>query len=150
LTSISQKRIDNYKSQQSVFATKQSTFVALQATLFDLQSKTNALARSAGSAFDARKATTSDNTLVTAAAGSAAVPGTYSLTVTSLAKAHQIASQGFSDPNAQVKQGVLTIQIGASAATTITVDTRNNTLQGLADSINAATSDVKASVINDG
>ena len=150
LTRINQNRIDNLKAQQTDVATKQTTFVALQAKLFDLQSKTSALSRSAGGAFDARTATTSDATAMTAAAGTAAVPGTYTVTVTGLAQAQQLASAGYADANAQIKEGTLSLAVGTGAAVTVTIDSRNNTLRGLADAINAAGGDVKASVINDG
>lgn len=150
LTQINQNRIDLLKSQQADLADKQSAFVTLQGKLFDLQSKTNALGRSAGSAFDGRKATTSDDDAITAAAGTAAIPGTYSLTVQSLAQANQIASGGFADPNARIKEGTFTFQVGSGAVTTVTLDSRNNTLQGLADAVNAAGGDVRATVVNDG
>lgn len=150
LTRINQQRINALKARQADAATHQAAFAALQGKLFDLQAKASGLARSAGGAFDARKADSSDPTALTAAAGSAAVPGTYTITVGALAQANQIASGGFADPNAQIKQGTLTVQVGAGTATTVTIDSRNNTLQGLADAINAAGGDVRASVINDG
>ena len=150
LNSISQQRIDRFKVQKTDIISKQATFATLQGKLFDLQSKTNALARSGGGAFDGRTATTSDSTSLTATAGTAAVAGTYSLSVVSLAKAAQTSSAGFADPNAQIKEGTLTLQVGSGTATTVTVDSRNNTLQGLADSINTAGGDLRASVVNDG
>ncbi len=150
LTKLNQRRIDALKAQESKVAAKQSAFAAIQGKVFDLQSKAAALARSVGGSFDGRKATSSDATAVTATAGTAALPGTYSLTVISLAQANQIASGGFADPTTQIKQGTLTLQVGSGAVTTVTVDGRNNTLQGLADSINAAGGDVRASIINDG
>jgi flagellar hook-associated protein 2 len=150
LTKIAQQRIDTYTNRQKDIVDKQTTFASLQGKLFDLQGKTAALARSAGGAFDARKAASSDDTAATATAGTAAVPGTYTLTVGSLARANQLASAGFADPNAQIKQGTLTLKVGGGAATTVTIDSKNNTLQGLADAVNAAGGDVKASVINDG
>lgn len=150
LTAISQKRIDALKTQQTTITTKQTAFATLQGKLFDLQFKANALARSAGGAFDGRKASTTDATAVAATAGTAAVPGTYTLTVNSLAKAAQVSSAGFADPNAAIKQGTLTLQVGSGTATTVTIDSRNATLQGLADAVNAAGGDVTASVVNDG
>lgn len=150
LTKLNQRRIDTLTAQKTAITTKQTVFTALSAKLFDLQFKTNALSRSAGSAFDGRKATVSDATAVTAAAGTAAVPGNYTLTVNSLAQGAQIASQGFADPNAAIKQGTLTLQVGSGTATTVTINESNATLQGLADAVNAAGGDVRASVINDG
>jgi flagellar hook-associated protein 2 len=150
LTKLNQRRIDALNAQKTTITTKQTAFTALSAKLFDLQFKTNALSRSAGGAFDGHKATTSDATAVTAAAGTAAVPGNYVLTVNSLAQGTQIASEGFTDPNAAIKQGTLTLQVGSGTATTVTIDDRNATLQGLADAVNTAGGDVRASVINDG
>lgn len=150
LTKLNQQRIDTLKARQADVVSKQTTFATLQGKLYDLQAKTAGLARAAGGAFDGRTASASDPAVLTAAAGTAASPGTYSFTVTALAQAHQIASAGFADPNAQIRQGTLTLQVGSGAATTITVDGRNNTLQGLADSVNAAGGDVRASVLNDG
>lgn len=150
LTALSARRIDTLKARQSDIVTKQTTFAVLQGKLFDLQSKAARLARSAGGAFDGRTAESSDKTVVTAAAGTAAVAGTYTLTVNALAQAHQVTSGGFSDPNAAIKQGTLTLQVGSGTATTITVGANNATLQGLANSINTAGGDVRASVINDG
>ena len=150
LTQINQRRIDTLTARQNDVVDKQTTFALLQGKLFDLQTKTGALARSAGGAFDARKASSSDDTALTAAAGTAATPGTYTVTVAALAQAHQTASAGFTDPNARLKEGTLAVQVGSGTATTITVDSRNNTLQGLADSINAAGAGVRAAVINDG
>lgn len=131
LTKINQQRIDALKGRQADATARQAAFAALQGKLFDLQAKAAGLARSAGGAFDARKADSSDPTALTAAAGSAAVPGTYSIAVGALAQANQIASGGFADPNAQIKQGTLTVQVGAGTAATVTIDARNNTLQGL-------------------
>ena len=150
LTKLNQQRVDTLKARQADVATKQTTFAALQGKLFDLQAKTAGLARAAGGAFDGKSATASDPAVLTAAAGTAAAPGTYSFTVTGLAQAHQVASAGFADPNAKIKEGTIALKVGAGTTTTVTVDGRNNTLQGLADSINAAGGDVRASVLNDG
>lgn len=150
LTAINTRRIETLKAQQSKITAKQTAFATVQGKLFDLQFKANALARSAGGAFDGRKASVSDTTAATATAGTAAVPGNYTLTVNALAQAAQVASAGFTDPNAVIKQGTLTLQVGTGTATTVTVGPTNNTLQGLADAVNAAGGDVRASVINDG
>jgi flagellar hook-associated protein 2 len=150
LTKLNQQRIDTLKSRQADIVSRQASFATLKGLLFDLQSKISGLSRSAGSAFDGRTVTSSDPAALTAAAGTAAVPGIYSLKVTAVAQAHQVASGGFADPNAQIKEGSLTLQVGSNTVATITVDSRNNTLQGLADSINASTNEIRASVINDG
>lgn len=150
LTKINQRRIDALKAREATLQARQSAFATLQGRAFDLQSKAAALARSVGGAFDARQATSSDTAALTAVAGSAALPGTYNLTVTALAQAHQLASEGYADINTQIKQGTLTLQVGSGPATTITIDAQNNTLQGLVSAINASDAGVRASIINDG
>ncbi len=76
--------------------------------------------------------------MLTAAASSNAAPGIYNLQVDSLAQAQEIASQGFASPTSAITQGTLQLQIGNGAATTITIDSTNNSLQGLANAINGA------------
>lgn len=151
LTAINRSRIATLESKKSVVAQKQATFVALQGKLFDLQSKLNGLSRSVAGSFDGRRASSSDETALTAAASASAVAGSYNLTVTALAQAQQTTSEGFSDPNAKIKEGTLQIKVGSGGtAVSVTVDSRNNTLQGLADAVNAAGSDVRAAIVNDG
>ncbi len=150
LTAINQNRVATLEAKRDQFTLQRSTFAALQGTLFDLQSKLTTLSRSVAGAFDGRKATSSDEGAVAVAASTAATPGAYSLTVVGLAQAQQTASAGFADPAARIKEGTLDVRVGSAAAVSVTIDSRNNTLQGLADAINAAGADVKASIINDG
>ncbi|HEX4610969.1 MAG TPA: flagellar filament capping protein FliD [Urbifossiella sp.] len=150
LTQIDNQQISQLKSQQSTIQTAQSAYTALQAQMYSLQTATSTLAQSVAGALDARTATSSDTTVLAAAAGASAIPGTYALTVNTLAQGQQTASQGFSDPNAQLKTGTMTIQVGSGTATTVTLNNQNNTLQGLADAINNAGGDVRASIVNDG
>jgi flagellar hook-associated protein 2 len=150
LTSINANRVTALQDKKDKITLQQSTFAALQGTLFDLQSKLTNLSRSVAGAFDTRKATSSNDAAITAAASSSAAPGTYNLTVNALAQAQQTASAGFADPAAKIKEGSLEIRVGSAAGVTINIDSRNNTLQGLADAINAAGAGVRAGIINDG
>jgi flagellar hook-associated protein 2 len=150
LTKFNQQQIDQLDNQKTAIATKQSAFATLQSDLSALQTATNALTAPVNGAFTSFTATPSDPTALSAIAGTAAVPGNYTLTVGSLAQSEQVASQGFADPNATLQQGTFSVQVGSAPATTVTIDGNNNTLQGLADAINTAGGDVSASVINDG
>ncbi|MEK7679046.1 MAG: flagellar filament capping protein FliD, partial [Deltaproteobacteria bacterium] len=49
-----------------------------------------------------------------------------------------------------VGTGTLSIQVGSAAAVNVTIDSSNNTLNGIRDAVNLANAGVKASVINDG
>lgn len=150
LLGIQQARISQLEARRDLIGFEQATFKGFEAQLLELQSQAGRLARTFSGPFDARKVTSSDESLVSAAAGSTAVPGSYTLKVNGLAQNHQIASAGFGNANAALKTGTLSIQVGTGAATTVTIDSGNNTLQGLADAINNSGAGVVASVINDG
>jgi flagellar hook-associated protein 2 len=150
LTKIGQQRIDSLNARKQQAIDRQGTFVSLQTKLAGLQLQANKLARSAGSAFDARSVSLTDDKVATATAGTAAIPGIYHLTVGSVARAHQVASAGFVDPATRIKEGTLSVQAGSGPVINVTIDSRNNTLQGLADAINNANGEVRAAIINDG
>ncbi len=91
---------------------------------------------------------------------SGAAPGNYAVDVTQLASAQSIASTDFSSPTASVGTGTLTFQFGSyssgsfvansRAPVQVTIDSSNNTLQGVANAINQANFGVSATVVNDG
>lgn len=82
---------------------------------------------------------------------STAARGSYSVDVIGLAEAQALAStETFADRDAtSVGQGTLTLQVG-DKTTEITVDSSNDTLQGLANAINEANAGVSAGVIDTG
>lgn len=150
LTRINQQRIDRLKSRQQDIASRQTAINELKQYLYELQDKISGMYRSLASDFDTNVASASDPTVLTVSAGSSAPAGTYTFSVEGIAKAHMVASTGFADPNTRIKQGTITIQVGNGPATTINIDESNNTLQGIAQAINANIKDVRATVINDG
>lgn len=77
--------------------------------------------------------------------------GTYSVEVTSLASAQALASRDvFADRDAtSVGQGTLELSVG-DKITNITIDSSNDTLQGLANAINEADAGVSAGIIDTG
>ncbi|MFC4260226.1 flagellar filament capping protein FliD [Marinobacter lacisalsi] len=77
--------------------------------------------------------------------------GTYSVEVTSLASAQALASRTvFADRDAtSVGQGTLELSVG-DKKTSITIDSSNDTLQGLANAINESDAGVSAGVIDTG
>jgi flagellar hook-associated protein 2 len=150
LTAFNQRRIDQLNAQKQNITLRQATTATLQAKVIDFQLSLGRLGRSVAGAFDARKVTNSDTDAVTATAGSSAVPGTYTLTVASLAQAQSVASAGFSDAGARIKEGTFSFRVGSGETKTVTIGSANNSVQGLADAINNAGGEVRASVINDG
>lgn len=150
LLEIQNQQVTRLNNRIAGITSKQSAFKGVEAGLLSLRGSLSQLSRIQDNVFEARIATSSDETLVAAAASSGASAGVYSLKVNSIARAHQIASQGFADVDSEITTGTIGIQIGTGAVSTITVDSTNNTLQGLADSINSAGAGVSAAIINDG
>lgn len=109
--------------------------------------------RQLGSA-DAMKsfsATSSGSNIDVSVDASKASRGSYSLDVKSLAQSQALASRDvFADRDAtSVGRGTMTLQVG-DKTTNITIDSSNNTLQGLANAINEANAGVSAGVIDTG
>lgn len=150
LTAIGQKRVAQLTARKDNVALQQTTFASLQAKVLDFQGQASRLGRSVAGAFDSRTATTSDKDAVQATAGSTAVPGTYAFAVTALAQANSVASDGFADPGARIKEGTFAFRVGSGAEKTVTVGPTNNTVQGLADAINNSGGDLRATILNDG
>lgn len=126
-----------------------STFTALQAKILALNSEVAALSQR--STWEKASISVSDDTYVTAASAGRVSPGTYELQVSSLARNHQIASQGFADTTSAVfGTGTLTLAVGSSSTTTVKIDSTNNSLEGIKQAINNSKSGVTAAIVNDG
>lgn len=89
--------------------------------------------------------------------------GTYAFDVTQIAKSQSLSSTKFSSLSDAVGTGTLTFELGSwnssstdftldgtKTGTSVTIDSSNNTLQGLRDAINKAAFGVQASVVKDG
>lgn len=127
-------------AQVSAFGTFSSALGTLQATLSTLETPSQL----AGYA-----ATVADKTIASATTSVDAVPGQYSLEVQNLATAASLTSQAFSTSSTAVGTGTLNIAVGG-ASTSITIDSSNDTLAGIASAINSAPNNpgVTASVIS--
>jgi flagellar hook-associated protein 2 len=150
MESYNNQQITALQTQGQGYANLQTAFSNIQSGLTSLQTAANQLSLSTTSTIAGLSATVSNTNVLTATTGSAAVAGNYSLTVNSLAQVEQVASQGYADPNTTLQQGTMTIQVGSNSPINVTLTSQNDTLQGLANAINAAGGDVQASIINDG
>jgi flagellar hook-associated protein 2 len=93
--------------------------------------------------------TVSQNAPFTAAVTGGAVNGTYNVTVSQLASAQCVASQGYTSSGASVGDGTVTVTVGGQP-TSITIDSSNDTLSGLASALNSAGIGITAQVVNTG
>lgn len=100
----------------------------------------------------ARKATSSDSSVVTATAGGGAVPGTTTVNVLALARgAIATSATGKTSTTATIASGAgsFVFKVGTGANQTVAIDA-TTTLQKLATDINALDAGVTASVVNAG
>jgi flagellar hook-associated protein 2 len=125
-------------AEVSAFGVFNSALATFQATLATLQDPTKLAGRTA---------TLGDTTIATATATSSAVAGQYSIQVQNLATAASLSSQPVSATSA-IGTGTLTLTVGG-ASSSITIDSSNNTLQGIVSAINNAPDNpgVSASII---
>jgi flagellar hook-associated protein 2 len=137
-----QSRIIQLQAKQTALATFQTVMANLKSTTKSLQTAT----------FESRSASSSDSSLLSiSSTDDDASAGTYSVKINSLATTDKVYFNGIADKSTTtLGTGVIEITSGDTTKT-ITIDATNNTLQGLADAINATSGiNVKAAIVNDG
>jgi flagellar hook-associated protein 2 len=116
-------------AQISALGTLKSSLSTFQSALGSLDSP---------SAFDTETANSSDSTVFTATATSGAPVGTYAVSVTKLAQAQQLLSGELATTGSTtLGTGTLSLSLGSSSFS-VTVDSSNDTLNGIAAAINSA------------
>lgn len=144
-----------------------SAFSALKSSLSSFQSSLSNL--NTLSNFSKKSVSTSDPETVSVTATSSAINSSYSLVVTQLAEKHALATSGVSDKDTTaLGTGEITFRFGTtdydsgtdtynsftlnpeSTTATLTIDSSNNTLEGIMAAINEADIGVSASIVNDG
>jgi flagellar hook-associated protein 2 len=133
--------------KEATFQADLSAIGTLKSTLSSFQLAVQALQTPAD--FLSRTATSSDDELFTTTAESTAAPGSYQIEVTQLAEAARIRSNDFTSESEIVGTGTLDISLGAETFS-LTVDSSNQTLEGIRDAINSAENNpgITASLIN--
>ncbi len=155
--------------QEASLTSELSALGTLRGAVANVQSSLGALTDAA--TFGQRSASSSDNGSVIAQATDDAASGSFSVEVTQLAQSQSLASGGFASPTEVVGEGTLTIRFGTTeytpadpgpesydgftlnadrASASITIDSSNNTLEGVRDAINDADIGVSAVLLNDG
>lgn len=164
LTTLARKEA-SYQAKLSAFGNLSGALASFQTALGSLNSP---------AMFQSLNATAADSTIFSAAATSQAVAGNYSVNVTQLAQAQTISSAGQADVTAAIGSGAattLSFQFGTISGGTltagvysgatfsqdanqptgaVTIDSSNNSLQGIRDAVNAANIGVTATIVADG
>ncbi|AJP59167.1 hypothetical protein UC34_23880 [Pandoraea vervacti] len=160
------------KNQETSYQTKLSALGQLQSSLSAFQA--SLLTLSSASQYLQMSANVGDNTILTASSGTSAAAGSYSVNVSQLAQAQSLTTSGVTNQTSAIGSGTatkLTFSFGtitggtltdgvysgagftANASqqpVTITIDSSNNSLQGIRDAINASGAPVNATIVNDG
>ena len=135
-------QLTELKSQDTAISSLGTLFSNLSNDLSSLTDFQGIMAQKEGSSSD-------QNVLTLTAANSTAVAGTHAIEVTNLAK----TSSGYLAPVSSASTplaGSITLQVGSSGAPqTITLNSSDNTLSGLAAAINSSGVGVTASVLTD-
>ncbi|MBC3872300.1 flagellar filament capping protein FliD [Undibacterium flavidum] len=164
LTSLAKKEA-SYLAKLTAYGTLNGALSSFQSSFVGLNST---------AAFQNLTANVGDATILSASTTSVATAGNYNINVTQLAKAQTISSAGQVSTTNTIGTGAtstISFQFGTisggtlssgvySGATftqdanqaigTVTIDSSNNSLQGIRDAINAAAKGVTASIVGDG
>lgn len=172
LMSVERQPIDKLNTKVASYQTKISSF----GTLSGLVSSFQTALKSLNTSVLGYSATSSDTSIFSATAASTVAAGTYSMEVTKLAQSQNLVAVGQASSTTAIGDGVATtvtfdfgtmsgippgtlsggVYSGAiytsngSVIPPITIDSSNNTLQGISDAINAANIGVTAAIVNDG
>ncbi|WP_310447907.1 flagellar filament capping protein FliD [Thiobacillus sp.] len=174
LMAVERQPIDKLTAKIASYETKISSFGTLSSLVSGFQTA------SAGMNTSLLKltATPSDAGVLSATASSTAVPGSYSVNVSQLAQSQNLVAAGQTSSTAAIGDGsatTVTFDLGTidpntlgggtlvdgiysgaiftsngSGTASITIDSSNNTLEGIRDAINAAGLGVNATIVNDG
>jgi flagellar hook-associated protein 2 len=147
LTAAERRPIEVLQGQKVRFQAQDGIFTALISALGALKSAGQSLSLSTD--FNKRAAASSDTTALTASADSTAELGTSTIAVDTLAKAKLVQSTSYTESDASIGTGTLTITVGTTN-TSVVIDGTNNTLAGLKTAINSSGAAVTASIVNVG
>jgi flagellar hook-associated protein 2 len=177
LMSVESQPLTALSRKEASYLAKVSAFGGLSGALSAFQSALSGL--NSPAKFQSVIATAADTTITSSTASSKAVAGSYTVDVTRLAQAQTIATAGVASSTAAIGKGTLTFQFGTisggklqngvyvsdpaatppaptfsqdanQASGTVTIDSTNNSLQGIRDAINKAAIGVTATIVSDG
>jgi flagellar hook-associated protein 2 len=137
------------QNQQTQLSNQQTALAGFNTDLQALQTSSLALTDPAGQLTQVL-ATSSNPSILTAGAISGTVGGAHTITVANLATTSSVYSAAVATSSTAIAAGTLGIKVGTNSAVTITINGTNNTLDGLARTINStANIGVVANVITD-
>lgn len=137
-----------WKTQLSTLESQDTVLSSLGTLFSNLSNDLSSLTDFEGILSEKTGSSSNTNVLELTAANSTAVAGTHTVIVNSLAQ----TGSGYLTPITNASDtlaGSISIQVGSGTAQTVTLDSSDNTLSGLAAAINSAGIGVTASVLTD-
>ncbi len=133
------------QSQETPLNNQLSAWQSIGSDIQTLSSSAAALGQP--SLFKSYTATSANTSITAAQASSSAIPGTYNVTVSSLATQGYAVAAGVASTSANIGTGTFTVN-----GNSITINSSDDTLSGLAQAINNSSSalGVTASIVNNG
>ncbi|BBI99790.1 flagellar hook-associated protein 2 [Ferrigenium kumadai] len=150
-SAAAQRSIDELHRLSASYEVKISDYGMIQSDLSNLQSAAQKI--SGIDAFSLYSAKSTDSAILTASAQKNAPPGTYNIRVSQLAQGETLVSAARQNPSAAIGSGspsTINFQFVNGASQSVTIDKSNNTLPGIAASINQADIGISASVAFNG
>ena len=137
------------QSDQTTITNQQTALTSIGNDFQTLENAVFSLTDPAGQLTDV-VATSSDPSVLTASASSGTPSASHSITVTNLATNSSVYSNPVATDSTTIPTGTLSIQVGTNTAQPVTINSTNDTLAGLAQTINNMPNiGVTASVIDD-
>lgn len=172
LMQVESQPLTTLAKKEASYQAKLTAYGSLSSALSSFQS--NFISLSSTSTFQNLTATAGDSTVLSASTTSVATAGSYNITVGQLAKSQILSSAGQASTTAAIgaaTSSTISIQFGTISGGTltagvytgasflqdadqgvglITIDSTNNSLQGIRDAINSANKGLTASIVGDG
>lgn len=148
LLAVEQRPIQLMQSRRTNTQNQVSLFNQFNSLLETLQSKASSLGDE--DTFLSLKTTLSDTGFFTATAGGTAQAASHEIAVNTLAQTGREVTTGYADTTTTTfGTGTIDITVGTTV-TNVSIDSSNNTLQGIVGAINSSGAEVHASIIDDG
>lgn len=162
LMTVEQKPLDNLKTKEASYQAKLTAFGTLKGAFSSVETAVTSL--NSGLLFKAMTATSSDASVLSASANTAAQAGSYSLDVKALAQGESIATNtSFSSLTSDIAtaDGQIHIELGTTSGTTFTpnsgttpisinISAATSSLSDIRDAINKSNAGVTARIVDVG
>ncbi|MDP2822980.1 MAG: flagellar filament capping protein FliD [Sulfuritalea sp.] len=149
LMQLEQQPLTKLAARETSYQAKITAYGSVKSAMSTLQTAAATLADAV--TFTGKATSVSDTSVLAAAASSTAAAGSYSISVTQLAKFHAVRSNtAYAATTDTFNTGTLAITVGSGSAVNVVIGSGNNTLAGIRQAINDAGAGVTAAIINDG